>query len=517
MFSPIYHLERAKHGHRSTKEPKKVCLFTLLRILCILYLTFHPFFSKETLKGVKTKIDPSYWNNYHSVEQLASKLEVWEHKDLKEFPICRLERVCRTERGLWILPKRLHEHHSWLQKCGLNQSSLWYADIRDSIPIHNSTFDGDLIGTDILRWQLPHFIADTIWILLWRHFIFHPENTSVKPWSFKCINSASKPCITTLFWSALEPVLFHNAIPLEDDWTSQYLRQILFRTVPVQWKTVSPYSPTCFRSVTFSRIRPAHIPKNTLSGENMFFEENGIVREDRLKSSFQKARNTGRCMITVALKNNTIENHTNSSAESFFELVAQRIRQLAFDSIDDSYQSKIEIRFIDFLSSNLDDWDNAKERLQGVDVVVTDHSIANSQFLVLRPNTTVIEVLPFAYSAVMFKELASSLGLDYHSVFSNPDEETFLGCLFRYEQEPLSVAQLVQAYRQEAENWRYGNPYQQTLHLDKIETTDKVRMCRHCARQQRISANATEIALFAIQRALTPCLAGLWYHQREAT
>ncbi|GJD07282.1 hypothetical protein Gasu2_16500 [Galdieria sulphuraria] len=222
-------------------------------------------------------------------------------------------------------------------------------------------------------------------------------------------------------------------------------------------------------------------------------------------------------MITIALKNNSVgysSNRLNSFHENLFEQVANLIPRLALESTTETYRQDINIRLVDFHTNDLDDWISAKEKLQAVDVVVTDHSIANSQFLLLRPNTTVIEVLPFSYSAVMFKELALSLGLDYHSVSSNPDEETFLDCLFRYEQDQHSLSQLVQAYRQEAENWHRGI-YQQTLHLDDLETTDKVRMSRHCARQQRISANASEIAHFVIQRALTPCLTGLWYHQHN--
>ncbi|GJQ11950.1 hypothetical protein GpartN1_g3741.t1 [Galdieria partita] len=509
------HLDQ-KHFRLSTKKNKQTYFLIGVRTICILYLSLYPLLRTNTLKETKAKVDPSYWNVYHSVEQLASKLEVWEHKDLINFPICRLERVCRTDKGLWILPKWLSNYQSWLEKCGLNQSMVWYADIQDPIHFHNSSFQGDLIGTQVLRWQLPHLIADTIWILLWRHFIYYSENTKLKPWSFTCVNSASKPCITTLFWSDLEPVLFNNPRPREEDWTSIYLEQVLFRTIPTQWKAVSADYQGCFQSVTFSRIRPGHIPNNLFSEQGTFFEENGISREDRLKSSFQDAKDTGGCIVTIALKNNSVDYPTNrlanSSHPNLFEQIANQIPRLAFDSTPEIYRPNIYIRLVDFQTITLDDWNSAKESLQEVDVVVTDHSIANSQFLLLRPNTTVIEVLPFSYSAVMFKELAFSLGLDYHSVSSNPDEETFLSCLFAYEQDQHSVSQLAQAYRKEAEKWRLGI-YQQSLHLDKLETTDKVRMSRHCARQQRISANATEIAYFVIQKALTPCLTGLWYHQ----
>lgn len=509
------HSERALSRLSKTK-PGKLYLGIGLRIICILYLSIHPFVSTNTWKGVKRNLDPSYWNVYHSVEQLASKLEVWEHKDLKEFPICRLERICRTHDGLWILPKWLNEYHSLLEKCGISDSSVWYADVKDSIHLQNNSFEGDLIGTQIVRWQLPHFIADTIWILLWRHFMYYTENTKMKPWSFMCFSPTSKSCITTHFWSALEPVFLNDQKLRQEDWTSQYLHQVLFRTIPSQWKTIPSDFSRCFRSVTFSKIRPSHVPKNILSNEDMFFRESGILREDRLRSSFQNAQKTGRCMVTFALKNNGIvadaTNLPTSSSNDLFGQLASLIPQVASTSIDDSYQSKIHIRLVDFDSRNLDDWNHVKEKLQGVDVVVTDHSVANSQFLFLRPNTTVVEVLPFSYPAAMFRELASSLGLDYHAVSSSPDEETFLNCLFQYEQNHELVSELVQAYRQEAEKWRGGN-YKPMLRLDKPETTDKVRMSRHCARQQRIFANVTEIALFVVQRALTPCLTGLWYHQ----
>eukprot|EP00871_Galdieria_phlegrea_P004802 jgi/Galph1/5322/GphlegSOOS_G3914.1 len=519
------------NAHKSFENTNKQPWSILLRIGLILYLIVSAFFkgvshveiNKDGDSFQHYSVDSSYWSVFHSVEQLASKLEVWEHNDMIGFPICRLERICRTENGVFLLPSWLKQYDSLLETCGLNQSSLLFVQGHENIlkRFRNSYFDKDLMGIEPTRWQLPHFMADTLWIAVWRHFLHHSASRRTSMWDWKCLHPSSRPCITTLYWSALKPVFLMTEAFKQEEWTKMYWKYHLYRMTTLEENPILSSAERCFRSVTWSKIRPANIPSRLFNEANTFFVENGIARKDRLKSTFQVAREKGHCFLKIALKQSPELSRSSSPAaleddspNSFLGEVAFNIANMKRHLVPERFVSKIQVDIVNFSISSLDDLDAAKLHLQTVDAVITDHSIANSQFMFLRPNTTILEILPFAYNALMYRDLATSVGLDYYSIFSDPDEETFIDCIEKLESNRSALEYLKSAYRMEKQRWKNEN-YQQELHLETSHVANAISKSRYCARQQRIHTNVSQIVIFTMQRVLTPCLSGLWYHEKD--
>lgn len=487
------------------------------------------------------------------------------------YGICRIYRACRCHNQTLILPAWMSRYHEDLDAhCGLSdvlylpnsefdvgyqqrgsengssgsmlQSSALYKGPRSELML-------DLIGNRVYRAQEQHFMTDFFhdgihaFDALFnqrrgRHSVFR-RNCLYRPDTVVSKNVQKERLCVDLRTEVkeLNPAVLLPEILKIKNRSSKYIWQLLAMINPAkethlhtifseQLSPSGPKNSTCFRSIVLTRNS---YPPASVFGrgeENVFFTSNNVSRMTTSAQAASRKSRQPRCKVRLAVLRPQQKKQTSTkkrqkkylarkpfwhiqNQEELFSLLRKKATAL---------RPRLELEIREF-SDGGKTVVQAKMAVQRAEIILGVNNPVLTNIVFARPQTSIIEVQPFGYSAGPYRSFARSLNLRYSNITSMPDPEQFEDCVREnYRDDWDSVVtptemeaakeKLLRLFHLAREQYDGHTTFLQLARRSTAagnERTAGIPLERVCARSQRIRVNASIASDLILADALSYC------------
>lgn len=464
-----------------------------------------------------------------SIPLLESSLTVLTHNALSNNKaFCKIKGACRVGDGTVLLPHWMRSYSAHIAKCGLKSVRYQLADtysnpretyLRSRNPeVHLSLQDDyrdfDVFGNDAPRAERNLLVTDITPTIVLLDLFRRPE-TYQQFTNTLCATQSGKPCEMedTSDLSSLRPLLLVDSrISDTKDymWPKSLLRLIrnsVGGNLAITdlsdiygWKVRSGAS--CFRSLISTNVNTSELSNDVVLSSNMFFAKNSL---SRIPARTSLAETKDRCLIKILILNRYGKRYIESSEKLSEAITAFARKVRALDS-----RVVIQPEVVFFESSSFHEQVSV---MQEANVVVASHGDGNANFLFLRPQSRVFEILPFGFASDLYRNISIAYGSMHSYVWSQPDRDVFLACVRHFNPAASSERQAFENHWEAAatrfneetvrRNANIRSEYTIPADDDGIHPT--LSRLRQCASYQRISVNAKHLAKMVTRAAADQC------------
>lgn len=442
--------------------------------------------------------------NVNSLSQFSNyidrfSIELYEYPTLQRYLMCRLKNVCIAKDGTVLLHSNFRRLRGVIRKCSIKNFKFLSDKDIDTDDIHKGTIRQNLIGIEPTAYHIPHFLTDVLPAVLAVHSnsIFNLSVIS------KCIHVHEKICLSSKTFN-LEynrtALLVLNRVEKMDQssWVKQFSANI-FGTHPVKFLSYATmfencaHNMTCFQSVT------------TYNKQKLRFIDAGWFRsipftvhhEPKTASLVRRPSVNSNCKRKVVVI-------TRKSEERRDIVNAHLLKFLIPKSSHDSW---LEIEVSILLFHNLSFLEQASV-LKHADIIIGAHGAALSNIVFARQGTTLIEILPFAYYAGPFVDLARSFELKYTAIIAKPDTYSFKECLINHK-EKLNDSSVLDVGMEFWNRAIYTPGQSKVRHTEMNTIRSKGRyssFLKMCARSQHLRTDLKTLSKLSMEAARQTCI-----------
>lgn len=445
-------------------------------------------------------------NENRSPQSWPSSLTFVKHDNFGAgHQICIFHGACRLGDGTLLLPSWMSTHSKQIQGCGLRKivynmdTSEGNVVFEDSERVDvNLDFQAiDVIGNEAPASERALLVEHITPALLMMDILKRPvayKNITHKV----CIRETNISCQEPTDVSNLHPMMFLDSrVSHTKDfkWPKSLLRmirncmegelQIADLKDLYGWKVRS--QAVCFRSVSSTNVKTMSISDVAFSTDHLFFSMNGLSR----KPISRTMKEPSTCKSKVLLLNRYGKRFLEGS-EALISLISSKENGLKVDE----HKLDVETEEVFFEHSSFHEQVSV---MQESDIVVATHGEANSNFMFLRPNATVFEIVPFGLASTEYRNISRAYGITYEMVRSQPDPEVFTACIKHFNGDRVqSQNTFVKRWQQVAEEF-IKETIRSKENLDSSfsvsdDDQSNMKMLRECVLYQRSSVDVRALA-----------------------
>jgi hypothetical protein len=463
---------------------------------------------------------------------VPESVESYVRSDMREGEraMCRLTRACIMSNGMLSLPRWMMRKRRELEHCGLGPHVY-----HDDAP---SKFNGEAareIDVDLVQLvplpqysnppgTMTEFLMDSILPAALLFDVFGTRNIPIPE------GVVAKRCYSTQTTTDCEGALTPEPSPFKpgifvppsvagqpDSWEAHALEMVgkAYGGGRVEKLSVADVvnrneeatsgnsTATCFRSILITDARVKDFPHGWFDGNSKLLPASGI--EKAVHQSNTKSDANGLCSIAIAILQKGDDRRLISA-----DALQTKLSDLASEV---PVKLNLDVQIIGGYSRI--PFTDQIQRVKNLDILIggTSHSLSNLMFM--QSNTSVFEVFPFGWQPKLYEELASSMGIWHHKVFSAPQEREFKACL---EHELVQLRKQNQISENEKPPWlteiegrwekaseEFSLHSKTSLVLNSDTSGISNFHTRSCARRQSLEFNVEEVARAVLQEAQRVC------------
>lgn len=335
--------------------------------------------------------------------------------------VCRVFGVCLLGNGRWSLRRSFNTSHvlDVLDQCGMVPERMEFIDEGSSATsgfVPHSIVDVDVVDAvvrkvRILQGDVVNVAGMLDVVERWRQL-----NGSMTCFGRDQFTSGNCSHLD------LSPALFVDEDVLTakvTDWRRSLIEKFTSGRAPtltlMSQQQYAEKTPVCFKSLLTTAMASGEVPPRLLQQDSTFSELLGLQRSRR------NALPTEMCKLSVRIvqPRHSVQ-HFNDLTDvlSMITNIVQTLNETA---------PRLDVQVL-HIPSDLD-LEEDIEMMQKIDVLITPHWEHNPSILFLREGSAMLEVFQYGLASGPFPELAHSLALEYNSISSMPDRESFIACL----------------------------------------------------------------------------------------
>lgn len=465
-----------------------------------------------------------------SVLAIESSLTVISHSTFpKNKLFCRVKGACRVGDGTVLLPQWMRSYSAHISNCGFKKVGYHIADVRGALggtfiglrgidmamSLKDDFRDHDVIGNEPPRGERSLLASDVTPTILLLD-LFRRPGAYAKVTTSLCATKFGKSCKAE---NGTDPLSFNPMILVDSQiagtkdymWPKSLLRLLRnavagdLRITDLKelysWKVRSQAS--CFRSLISTNVGTVDIPPGVMMSTNVFFSKNSLRRTAIGKTP---GSISDTCSVNVLILNRYGKRFIEGSEKlrDVISFLARRVRK-----VDERVVIQPEVVFFEHSSFH-----EQVSVMQESSVVVASHGDGNANFLFLRPQSRVFEILPFGFSSDMYKNISRVYGSIHSFVWGQPDKEVFLACLLHFN--PVASKErdafisdwqaAATKFTEETKRRNANIPTFYNVPHDEDEPDVKpLQRLRQCASYQRITVNIKHLAKVVTKAAVAHC------------
>lgn len=442
---------------------------------------------------------------------------------------CRVKGACRVGDGTVLLPQWMRSYSAHISNCGLKKVGYHIADVRGdlgdtfmglrgidmSMSLKDDFRDHDVIGNEPPRGERSLLVNDVTPTILLLD-LFRRPGAYAKVTTSLCATKFGKPCKSengTDSFSFNPMILVDSKISDTKDymWPKSLLRLLINAVAGglkitdlkdlYSWKVRSQAS--CFRSLISTNVGTVDIPPDVMMSTNVFFSKNSLSRAAVGKT---RESTTHTCSVKVLILNRYGKRYIEGS-EKLREAISALTRRVGI--VDERVVIQPEVVFFENSSFH-----EQVSVMQESGVVVASHGDGNANFLFLRPQSRVFEILPFGFSSDVYKNISRTYGSIHSYVWGQPDKEVFLACMLHFnpaaskDRDAFTSAWQTAAAKfiEETKRRNANVPSEYNVpHDDEDAGAKPLQRLRQCASYQRITVNIKHLAKVVTKAAADYC------------
>ncbi|KAI0564767.1 Glycosyltransferase 61 [Gracilaria domingensis] len=363
--------------------------------------------------------------------------------------------------------------------------------------------DMDVIGSNLPRGKRELLAYDmTPYIFMMEMF----SGSSSSHVTFECLSGNTDSCeqyeTDRSEHSSLNPLILIDArisSSKEYHWPKSLLRlirnsvmgklKILDMKDLYGWKVRSTAS--CFRSILTSNVQTGDMSPKSFTGTHRFFSLNGLSR-----STSARSENSPVPCVCKVLVLNRFGKRFIIGGDILTRAITFYGKKVA--SIDPTV--RIEAEEVFFENSSFHEQVSI---IQESSIVVASHGDGNSNFMFLKPDSRVFEIMPYGYKSDIFRNIAVVYGARYEQIRSQADNEVFEACVQHYNSNKGSfVARYLTNWENNAvmflnETIQNKRNVWSDMEIPEDEapgTSTSLKNLRECASYQRLSVDIKDLA-----------------------
>lgn len=448
-------------------------------------------------------------------------IEIWDLPDSKH--ICRLYRVCKMQDGSVILPQWMERHSERIKSsCGLKKVSFLLQNMigptnlfairhekknfPDGIKLNTEQKHRDVFGESAPRDHMPHFVSDSFKCLASIEGLMGSGKDRLEAFSITPNTGGGEPSKTANSFPEMQPSLQiydETMAKPPTDWVPSVVR--MFSKLGFEFGPAGKEKPDekdlkvaaktgmCFRSAVVNNLKQ-YEPYGIFDEKrnNVLFTANGISREDAALLPGMKGKE---CTVTITAL-------TRSGPRALLRL--PELESVIY-AMGQRLGIKTRFRVADF--SDVVSIEDQIRTMQTSNVLVAAHGAGNSNYIFMRPLSSVIEIFPFSYRAGPFNNFASVFDLDYRYAMSVPQTDVFKECMNRHEKKPDVKSYAFQKW-DEAVQMDKSDPFVHRLQFEAEfgkPGESEGMVTRQCVRMQELEFDVNHVASMAIDSARQQC------------
>jgi Glycosyltransferase 61 len=472
---------------------------------------------------------------------------------LKDFPVdkpvCRIEGVCRSGDGEYLLPHWMKAYAGHIEECGIQGNIQYVLYDTEKKPVQSQISEGrmetqpdkvwtikglltskmslsedfssfDMIGGKAPRELMQWMVTDLTPSLLTMDLLarFHDYQLKDKIAAYKCVKDDGSVCRQQSAFPDLKPLLLVDVRISEQkshQWPQGFLRlirngfagelQVSDAHDVYGWHLRS--RAACFKSLVSTSARLPDFPMNAFDSAHILWHENKLSRATVNVDSETERQSASplKCTRRVLLLNKYGKRYMigHDKLRSAIEATAKGRASEKYPSI------RILAETVFFENSSFHEQVSV---MQESDVVVSSHGSSIANVIFLRPETTLIEILPFSLGTDTYSNLARVFGVNYKMVMAQPDEEVFVSCVKHFNPGmPAEISQRTADWSSHAEKFRQDatashlNPTTSFRIADSEDIGAEAGHLRECATYQRLTFNIDHVAKMVVAAAIAQC------------
>lgn len=432
---------------------------------------------------------------------------------------CRIWNVCRVGDGSLIMPSWMKEHNQDIETCGFSEVSYAFdSDVgNSSIAIRRSdgsmsnvTLQDDYRHMDVVGVHLPrgrrdllaHDLTPSILMMGMFSSSIQPEQSSLT-----CFSKDPESC--SMYRSVMARESTFNPLMLIDSqisdtkeylWPKSLIRllrnSMLGRLKIVDVKEVYGWrvrsTASCFRSMISTKIETGDVPPDAFRDNDNFFVRNHLSRNITGRPS---EKSTEPCISKVLILNRRGRRFMIGIDYLIRALMALGKKLTEIDSL-----TRIEAEEVFFENCSFHEQVSI---IQESNVVIASHGDANANFMFLRPQTKVFEIMPYGYASDLYKNISNAYGARYELIRSQADVEVFAACVRHFNaEENASVNEYMSGWEDTARQfWNESMRQRANIasdyeipEMERLKNAVDLKNLRECASYQRISVDIKDLA-----------------------
>ncbi|PXF47857.1 hypothetical protein BWQ96_02243 [Gracilariopsis chorda] len=417
------------------------------------------------------------------------------------------------------MPSWMKEHSQQIESCGFSEVSyvlnkdVWHSSItirRSDGSTSNVALQDDFRHLDVVGAYLPrgkrdllvHDVTPSILMMGMFSSPIQPAQHTVT-----CLSRDPESCERYRFTPPQESpfnplMLIDSQISDTKDylWPKSLMRllrnSMLGRLKIVDMKEVYGWrvrsTASCFRSMISTTIQTGDVPPDAFSDNDNFFLRNQLSRNmtGRLSDN-----STEPCISKVLVLNRHGRRFMIGIDYLIRAVMALGKKLTEIDSL-----TRIEAEEVFFENCSFHEQVSI---VQESNVVIAAHGDANANFMFLRPQTKVLEIMPYGYASDMYKNISNAYGARYELVRSQADIEVFAACVRHFNaDENASVNDYLRGWEDKARQF-WNDSIRQRANIasnyeipkvEELEGQIKLKNLRECASYQRTSVDIKDLA-----------------------
>jgi hypothetical protein len=463
-------------------------------------------------------------------------------------PVCRLQGLCQSGDGAYLLPHWMKRYAGHIDRCGLRGERhyvlretrrstaavqrgggdrqtgpdlLWSIDglSRPKVRLSEDFSAYDMIGgtapRELMHWMVTDLTPSLYMMDMAARFPEYARDGRIT--SMSCVKDTGEACDQADAFPSVNPFLLVDVRISEQQshhWPKGLLRlmrngfggglQIFDAQDLYGWRLRSQAS--CFKSLITTEAQISDLPPGLFASSHIVWRANGLTRETVLRDRpGENAPESPACTVRVLLLNKYGKRYMvgHDKLRLAIQDIAKRVVGAKYPGI----QILSETAFFDKSSFH-----EQVSVMQECNIVVSSHGSSNANIMFLRPDTTVIEVMPFGLETSTYSSIAKAFGVKYSMITAQPDGEVFQSCVNHFNPGPSAdVTRMMKEWMTHAASFRNAsaahrrNPTTEFRIPDSVEDGPAASHFRQCASYQRLSFNVEHVAKTVAKVALDQC------------
>lgn len=435
-------------------------------------------------------------------------IEYFWFKKRDKVAACRFHRACFSEDGRLYIPEYLKgQLQSLTRRCGLHGSKI---DLSGYYDDSHSTANMDLFNdATILPNTAPDFVHAFLPAMTSLAALYGAENGL---FTRRCVTVGggfSRACPKESRRYRLAMFL-NRALFLRGrrhHWVSRFVQDLVppkpQGPVTLNWNSFK-HKVTCFRSVLV--VPDRYPPSEILSSSHIFYRANGLNRTKLVsRAKYQQDED---CHLRILALNghagNIMVNGEESSLLTNLDAIEHEVTSRGSGTNFTRFggvTSSITDHYPDMVSLN-----TTIQELQRSNVILMGYGTGIMNFLFLRRQVLVVEVVPFGLRTPLFHQFSRACDVRLIRIVARPDERGLIACLGQKNREILkSFRKVVKHVGKLKRNEGLFYKDEDGRRFAECGENHEGKLCRKCLKEQRLLLDAGQMAWLLLREGVRVC------------